>query len=89
MAARPTKITPHEAFFATNTRLGSVSVPEARDDTQLTLLTAISVFGGSTYLFSKLKTFEKALLAAQKLYESSDYTIRSAPPNICRISSLH
>jgi hypothetical protein len=32
-----------------------------------------------SFFISKLKTFDKALLAAQKLYESHDYTIWSAP----------
>jgi hypothetical protein len=55
-------------------------VPEDRNDTQLTPLTVISAFGDSTcpLFISKLKTFEKALLAEQKLYEGHDYAIRSA-----------
>jgi hypothetical protein len=70
-----------EAIVATNTKPGSVKVPEERDDAQLTLLMAISAFGDSTcpLFVSKLKTFEKALLAAQKLYEGHDCAIRSAP----------
>jgi hypothetical protein len=69
-----------EVIVATNTKHSSVRVPEERDDAQLTLLTAISAFGDSTcpLFVPKLKTFEKALLAAQKLYEGDDYTIRSA-----------
>jgi hypothetical protein len=41
---------------------------------------AISAFVDSTcpLFISKLKTFEKALLGAQKLYEGYDYAIRSA-----------
>jgi hypothetical protein len=56
-------------------------VPENRNDTQLTLLTAISAFGDSIrpLFISKLKTFGKALLAGQKLSERHDYAIRSAP----------
>jgi hypothetical protein len=44
----------------------------------LTLLTAMSAFGDSTcpLFISKLKTFEKALLAAQKLYEGHDLLSR-------------
>jgi hypothetical protein len=77
----PKRIAQREVIVATNAKLGSVMVPEERDDAQLTLLTAISAFGDSTCpLFSsKLKAFEKALLAAQKLYEGHDYAIRSAP----------
>jgi hypothetical protein len=41
----------------------------------------VSAFGDSTcpVFISKLKTFERALLAAQKLYEGHDYAIRSSP----------
>jgi hypothetical protein len=65
----------------TNTKPDSVTVPEERNDAQLTLLTVTSALGDSTcpLFISKLKTFEKAHLAAQKLYEGHDYAIRSAP----------
>jgi hypothetical protein len=78
-AGRPKRIAQSEIIVATNTKPGSVTVPEKRD--QLSLLTAISAHGDSTYplFISKLKTFEKALLAAQKLYEGHDYALRSAP----------
>jgi hypothetical protein len=74
------RITQPKVIVATNTEPGSVTVPEERDDAQLTMLTATPVFGDSTcFLFiSKLKTFEKALLAVQRLYKGPDYAIRSA-----------
>jgi hypothetical protein len=77
----PKRIAQPEIIVATNMKPGSVTIPEERDDAQLTLLTAISALGDSTcpFFISKLKTFEKALLAAQKLYEGHDYAIRSAP----------
>jgi hypothetical protein len=75
----PKKIVHPEAIVATNMKSGSVTVPEEQDDAQLILLTAISAFGDSAcpLFISKLKTFEKALLAVQKLYEGHDYPIRS------------
>jgi hypothetical protein len=48
----PKRIAQTEVIVATNTEPGSVTVPEERDDAQLTLLTAISVFGDSPYPFS-------------------------------------
>jgi hypothetical protein len=77
----PKKIAPPEVIVTTNTKLGSVTLREARNDMQLILLTALSAFGDSTYtlFISRFKIFENALLAAQKLYEGHDYTIRSAP----------
>jgi chromosome condensin MukBEF ATPase and DNA-binding subunit MukB len=62
-------------------KIGSVTIPEVRDDAQLILLPAISAVGNSIrHLFvSKLKTFEETLLAAQKLYAGHDYVIQSAP----------
>jgi hypothetical protein len=76
----PKRIAQPEVIFATNTKPGSVMVPKERDDAQLTLLTVISAFGDSTcpLFISKLKTFEKAPLAAQKLSEGHDYAIQSA-----------
>jgi hypothetical protein len=76
----PKRIAKPEVIVATNTKPGSVTVPEERDDAQLTLLTAISAFGDSTcpLFISKLKTFEKVLPVVQKLYEGHDYAIRSA-----------
>jgi hypothetical protein len=64
----------------TNTKPGSVMVPEERDEAQLILLTAIPAFGDSTcpFFISKLETLKKALLAAQKLYEDHDYASWSA-----------
>jgi hypothetical protein len=77
----PKQTAPPEVIVASNTKPESITIPEVRDDAQLTLLTAISAFGDSTYplFISKLKTFEKTVLADQKLYEGHDYTIRSAP----------
>jgi hypothetical protein len=56
----PKRIEQPEVIVATNTKPGSVTVPEQRDDAQLTLLTAISAFGDSTcpLFISKLKMFE-------------------------------
>jgi hypothetical protein len=77
----PKRIAQPEVIVATNTKPGSVTVPEELDDAQLILLTAISAFGNSTCLLfiSKLKTFEKAYVAGQKLYEGHDYAFWSAP----------
>jgi hypothetical protein len=46
----------------------------------LTLITAISAFGDSTFsmFITKNKTFDKTSLAAQKLFEGHDYTVRTA-----------
>jgi hypothetical protein len=67
-------------IVASGTKPGSVTIPEIRDDAQLTLRTAISAFGDSTYPYfiSKNKTFEKTALEAQQLFESHDYTIRTS-----------
>jgi hypothetical protein len=56
-------------IVAINTKPDSVTVPKERDDVQLTLLTVISAFRDSIFplFISKLKTFEKELLAARKL----------------------
>jgi hypothetical protein len=82
----PQRIAQPEVIVATHTRPGSITIPQERDDARVTLLTAISAFGDSTcpFFISKLKTFEKALLAAQKLYEGHDYAIRSAPRTFVR-----
>jgi hypothetical protein len=42
----PKRIAQPEVIAATNMKPGSVTVPEERDDSQLTLLTAISAFRG-------------------------------------------
>jgi hypothetical protein len=64
-----------------DTRPGTTTVPAARDDAQLTLLTAISAFGDSIHplLISKNQTFEKSILAERQLYEGHDYVIQNAP----------
>jgi hypothetical protein len=48
---RPKRIAQPEVIVVTNTKPGSVTVPEERDDAQLDLLTAISAFGDSTCPF--------------------------------------
>jgi hypothetical protein len=80
----PKKTTRPGVIISINTKPGSFTVPEERDDTQLTLLTAIAAFGDSTcpLFISKLKTLEKTLFAAQKRYEGHDYAIRSAPQRL-------
>jgi hypothetical protein len=57
-----------------------VTLPEEKDDAQLPLITAISAFGDSTFptFRSKNKTFNKTFIAAQKLFEGHDYTVRTA-----------
>jgi hypothetical protein len=60
----PKRIAQPEIIVATDTKPSSVTVPEQRDDAQLTLLTAISAFEDSTcpLFISKLKIFEKHFL---------------------------
>jgi hypothetical protein len=62
----PKKTFPPEVVVAIDIKPGSVTIPEVRNDAQLTLLTAIFAFRDSTrpLFISKLKTFEKMLLAA-------------------------
>jgi hypothetical protein len=57
-------MSPPYVIVASGTKPGSVTIPEIRDDAQLTFLTAFSAFGFSTYPYfiSKNKTFEKQLL---------------------------
>jgi hypothetical protein len=70
-----------DVIIASGTKPGSVTIPEIRDNAQLTFLTAIWAFGDSAhpYFISKNKTFEQAALEAQQLFESHDYTIRMSP----------
>jgi hypothetical protein len=77
----PQKNVTPDVIVATGTKPGSVTIPEIRDDAELTLLTALSAFGDSTYPYfiSKNKTFEKTALEGQQLSESHDYTIRTSP----------
>jgi hypothetical protein len=77
-------MSPPDVIVASGTKLGSVTLPEIRDDTQLTLLSAISAFGDSTYPYfiSKNKTFENTALAAQQLFEGHGYTIRTSPKTV-------
>jgi transposase len=77
----PKRSPPPVVIVSRNTKPGTTLLPEERDDVQLTLFCAISAFGDSTYpmFISRNKTFEKTAVAAQKLYEGRDYTIRTAP----------
>jgi hypothetical protein len=61
-----------------------MTVPEIGDDSQLTLLTTISVLGDSTspFFVSKNKTSEKDMLPELEMYEGHDYTIRTAPKTL-------
>jgi hypothetical protein len=83
---RPKQTYPPEVSVAINKKTGSITIPEARDDAQSTLLTGLSASGDSTYagFISKLKTFEKTLPAAQKLYEGRDYSVQPAPRTFVR-----
>jgi hypothetical protein len=67
-----------EVIVAINTKPRSVNIPEVRDNTQLTPLTAISALRDyiRRLFISKIKTLEKTLLAAQKLHTGYDYVIR-------------
>jgi hypothetical protein len=69
---------PPDVIVASGTKPGSVTIPEIRDDAQLTLLTAVSAFGVSTHLhfISKKKTFEKQLMG---LNSRSRAIIRTSP----------
>jgi hypothetical protein len=57
-----------------------VTVADERDDTQLTLLTAISAFGDSIppMFITNNKTFDETALADQQLYRGHDYVMRTA-----------
>jgi hypothetical protein len=57
-------MSPPDVIIASGTKPGSVTIPEIRNDAQLSLLTAISAVGDCTYPYfiSKNKTFEKQLL---------------------------
>jgi hypothetical protein len=61
----PKETSPPEIIVGINIEPVSMTIPEVRDDAQLTLLTAISAFRDSTcpFFISKRKTFEKTLLA--------------------------
>jgi hypothetical protein len=54
-----------------------LTVPEVRDDSQLTLLTATSAFGDTTppLFISQNKIFGKPALAEQQILSGHDYTI--------------
>jgi hypothetical protein len=59
------KTSPSEVIVAINRKPGSATIPEVRDDPQLTLFTAISAFRDSTrrLFISKLKALKKTFLA--------------------------
>jgi hypothetical protein len=54
-------MSPPDVTVASEMKRGSVTVPDIRDEAQLTLLTAISAFGDSTYprLISKKQTIRE------------------------------
>jgi hypothetical protein len=57
-----------------------MTVADERDDSQLTLLTAISAFGDSIppMFITNDKTFDETALADQQLYHGHDYVMRTA-----------
>jgi hypothetical protein len=65
-------------------RPGPTTVPAARDDAQLTLLTAISAFADSIppLIISRNQTFEKSILTERQLDEGHDYVIRNGPKTL-------
>jgi hypothetical protein len=73
-----------EVIVAKETRSGTITVPEKRDDTQLTFFTAIQDFGNSIppLIVSESETYEKSVLAEQNCYENHDYIIRNTQQNI-------
>jgi hypothetical protein len=74
------KQTRPEVIVDARTQAGTVTIAQERDDSQLTMLTAISAFGDSLppMFITKNKTFEEAKLAAEQLYHPHDYVIREA-----------
>jgi hypothetical protein len=74
------KTAPPNVIVAASTKSRTVTVPEEKDDAQLTLITVISASGDFTIpmFISKNKTFDKVSLAAQQLFERHDCTIRTA-----------
>jgi hypothetical protein len=71
---------PPDLILASGTKQGSVTVLENRDDSELTLRTAISAAGDSTdpYFISTNKIFERTALHFQQLFEGHDHRIRTA-----------
>jgi hypothetical protein len=61
-------------IVSSQTGPGSIIVTEIRDDSQLTLLTAIAIFGDSTppFFVSKNKIFQENLLAGLEMSEGHD-----------------
>jgi hypothetical protein len=76
----PKKRESPNVIVAANTKPGTVTAPEEKDDAELTLITAISAFGDRTFplFITKSGTFDKTSLAGQKLFEWNDYTVRTA-----------
>jgi hypothetical protein len=76
----PKKCHSPQVIVAKQTRPRTVAVPKERDDSQLTMLTAISAFEDSTppMFISKNKTFRSEALAEQQLYHDYDYIIRNS-----------
>jgi hypothetical protein len=77
----PKKLQPPQVIVSSKSGPEPITVPAIRDDSQLTLLTAISAFGDSIppFFLSRNQTFEKGLLAQQMFFEGHDYMIRTAP----------
>jgi hypothetical protein len=67
-----------EVIVASRTDPETLTVAEERDDNQLSVLTAISAFGGSIppMFISKRKTFESGRLAEEQLFHGHDDVIR-------------
>jgi hypothetical protein len=77
----PKKRQPLRVLVSAQTGPGHITVPETRDDPQLTLLTATSAFGDSAppSFVSKNTAFEKKRLADFEMHEEHDYRMRTAP----------
>jgi hypothetical protein len=69
-----------KCIVGASTKPRTVTVPEEKDDAQLTLPMAISAVGDSAFrmFISTNKTFDKTSLAAQKLFKEHDDTVRTA-----------
>jgi hypothetical protein len=69
-----------EVIVTEQTLLGTVTIAEEHNDSQMTLLTGISAFGYSIppLFISKNKIFEAERLAEQQLFHGHDYMMRSA-----------
>jgi hypothetical protein len=74
-------MSPLDTIVTSGTKQGSVTVSEIWDGAQFTLRMAISAFSDSTdpCFISTNKTFEKAALEPQQLFEAHEHTIGMAP----------